>query len=64
MHETTRMFEVGDKKDYVCKLNISLYGLKQPPKKWNKQFHEFITNIGFETCVHTLLASHYKFSDE
>jgi len=31
-------FEVGYKKDYVCKLNIFLYGLKQSLRQWNKWF--------------------------
>jgi len=34
-----------------------LYGLKQSPRQWNKQFDDFIARIGFErsksdTCVY------------
>ena len=31
----------------VCKLNKSLYGLKQSPRCWNKVFTEFMRSIGF-----------------
>jgi len=39
-----------DNKDtkYVCKLNKSLYGLKQASKCWNKRFHTYITKLGFQ----------------
>jgi len=57
LHETTKGFEVGDKKDYVCKLNRSFYGLKESPRQWNKCFEEFIARIAFErskydTCIY------------
>jgi len=32
----------------VCKLNKSLYGLKQASKCWNKRFHTHITKLGFQ----------------
>jgi len=41
-------YEVGDMKYYIYKLNISLYGLKQSPRQWNKQFEQCISSIGFE----------------
>ena len=31
----------------VCKLNKSLYGLKQSPRCWNQVFTEFMKSIGF-----------------
>lgn len=34
--------------DLVCKLNKSLYGLKQSSRVWNERFHKFITSIGFK----------------
>jgi len=49
-------FEIGDK-DYICKVNKSLYGLKQSSRQWNKRFDKLIANVGFEcskyeTCVY------------
>lgn len=35
------------KEDYVCKLNRSLYGLKQFPLQWNRRFDKFMAHIGF-----------------
>ena len=35
------------KDDLVCRLNKSLYGLKQSSRMWNESFHDFITKIGF-----------------
>ena len=45
-----------DGTDRVCKLNRSLYGLKQSPRNWNARFNEFLNAEGFEstpedTCV-------------
>lgn len=34
----------------VCKLNKSIYGLKQASKAWNDRFHEFVSRIGFRRC--------------
>ncbi len=31
----------------VCKLNKSLYGLKQSGRNWNKMLHDFLTEKGF-----------------
>ena len=33
--------------NYVCKLNKSIYGLKQPAICWNSTLHEFITSSGY-----------------
>lgn len=38
------------KEDLVCKLNKSIYGLKQSPRCWNAELHKFLTNIGFSQC--------------
>lgn len=34
----------------VCKLNRSLYGLKQASRCWNKRFTEFISKFEFKVC--------------
>lgn len=35
------------KKDNMCNLNRSLYGLKQFPRQWNRRFDKFIAYMGF-----------------
>jgi hypothetical protein len=40
-------FVVRGKKDLVCKLKISLYGLKQSPRMWYQKFDTYILNLGF-----------------
>lgn len=32
----------------VCRLNRSIYGLKQASRAWNDRFHQFVTSIGFK----------------
>ena len=44
-------FVVPGKEDYVCKLNKSLYGLKQSPRQWYKRFDSFMTSHEFKRCT-------------
>ena len=40
-------FAVKGKKELVCKLKKSLYGLKQSRKMWYQKFDTFIRGLGF-----------------
>jgi hypothetical protein len=44
-------FEVKGKETHVCKLQKSLYGLKQSPRQWNITMNEFLNGIGFKNCT-------------
>ena len=43
-------FKEPGKEDYVCLLKRSLYGLKQSPKQWYKQFDSFMVTHGYMRC--------------
>jgi len=50
-------FIVPGKEKFVCKLKISLYGLKQSLRQWNKRFDSFMLLHGFkrskyDSCVY------------
>lgn len=41
----------------ICKLNKAICGLKQDPKCWNEEFHNYIKPLGFkslnsDTCLY------------
>jgi hypothetical protein len=40
-------FVVKGKKELVCKLKKSLYGLKQSPRMWYQKFDTYILELGF-----------------
>ncbi|KAE8735271.1 DNA repair protein RAD51-like protein 1 [Hibiscus syriacus] len=40
-------FEEEEKKNLVCRLNKSLYGLKKAPRCWYKRFDSFIMCLGY-----------------
>ncbi|KAE8728454.1 FACT complex subunit SPT16-like [Hibiscus syriacus] len=43
-------FIEADKKNLVCRLKNSLYGLKQTPRQWYKKFDSFMSSNGFIRC--------------
>ncbi|KAH7550154.1 hypothetical protein JRO89_XS13G0144400 [Xanthoceras sorbifolium] len=50
-------FEIEGKKDHVCLLKKSLYGLKQSPRQWYKRFDSFMVGHGYsrsqyDSCVY------------
>ncbi|KAL5757330.1 hypothetical protein ACOSP7_019941 [Xanthoceras sorbifolium] len=50
-------FEIEGKKDHVCLLKKSLYGLKQSPRQWYKRFDSFMISHGYsrsqyDSCVY------------
>jgi hypothetical protein len=53
-------FVVKGKKELVCKLKISLYGLKQSPRMWYQKFDTYILSLGFVRRK----VDHYIYSKE
>ena len=50
-------FKVARKENWVCKLNKSLYCLKQSPRQWYRRFDQFMigqnyTRSNFDHCVY------------
>ena len=53
-------FAVKGKKELVCKLKKSLYGLKQSPRMWYQKFDTYMLGLGFtrrkeDHCVYSKL---------
>ena len=44
-------FEEVDKEHMVCKLQKSIYGLKQAPKQWYLKFDEVVPANGFKENI-------------
>ena len=43
-------FVVSGKEELVCKLNKSIYGLKQSPRCWNMSLDNFLKSLGYNKC--------------
>ena len=41
-------FVVDGKENMVCRLQKSIYGLKQVSRQWYLKFHDVVTSLGFE----------------
>lgn len=48
--------------DKVCKLNKSLYGLKQSPRAWFERFGKVVKNLGYSQSQadHTMFYKHSR----
>ena len=44
-------FEVAGKKNIVCKLRKSIYGLKQALRQWYLKFNQIVTSYGFKENI-------------
>ena len=50
MKQPPGMEEEG-KENWVCKVNRSIYGLKQSPRQWNTMFDQKLKEMGFEQSI-------------
>ncbi|RVW12961.1 Retrovirus-related Pol polyprotein from transposon TNT 1-94 [Vitis vinifera] len=69
MEQPIGFVEVG-KEDLVCKLNKSIYGLKQASRQWYLKFDKIITQNGFkentvDRCIYLrhMLSTHFDMKD-
>ena len=56
-------FEVQGKEDHVCLLKKSLYGLKQSPREWYKQFDTFMLGNDYCRCEYDSCVYYKKLLD-
>uniref|UniRef100_A0A2N9EX70 Reverse transcriptase Ty1/copia-type domain-containing protein n=1 Tax=Fagus sylvatica TaxID=28930 RepID=A0A2N9EX70_FAGSY len=63
MHQP-KGFKILGKEDQVCLLKKSLYGLKQSPRQWYKQFDTFMIGHGYSRSEYDNCVYHRKLSDD
>jgi hypothetical protein len=59
-----KYYAVKGKKELVCKMKKSLYGLKKSPRMWYKKFDTYMLGLGFtrnkeDHCVYFKLIGDY-----
>ena len=58
-------FAEKGKENLVCKLKMSLYGLKQSPRSWNEELDKKLRSLGFkqatsDPCIYTAERFHCR----
>jgi hypothetical protein len=46
--EQPEVFQLVEEKDYVCRLNKSMYGLKKAPRAWYYRIDKYLNQQGFK----------------
>ena len=62
--EQPKGFEVKGKKDYMCRLKKSLFGLKQAPRQWYKKFESVMGEYGYKKTTSDHCVFVQEFSDD
>ena len=57
-------FIIENKENHVCRLNKSLYGLKQSPRQWYKRFDSFMIDHGYLRSNYDSCVYHKELSDK
>lgn len=63
LHAITMRFWRKKKENLVCRLNKSLYDLKQAPRCWYKRFDSFIISLGYNRLSSNPYAYYERFGD-
>ena len=56
-------FVETEKENLVCKLNKSLYGLRQASRRWYKRFNSFIMSLEYNRLSSNHCAYYKRFED-
>ena len=57
-------FQVKGKEDYACRLQKSLYGLKQTPRQWYKKFESVMGEQGYRKTTSDHCVFFQRFGDD